>query len=209
VSNACLALYIPIEADLTSNSGFFVDSEIRPVNVCDSHWLNAVGRYRAILFAPLLAAAGDIDLLPPSTQHELLYVSPALVLLFGYAIICLVVRSVLDSFVPEHEDSQTDKHSELALRSSRRLRPHWVRSAFERGRMGKSLTMRPREYLIASGGAALPNGWNLLFGEAIRRNCAPGGAGSQLDSLRNKAQPVIAPSTLTVRHSVDLPQQRT
>ena len=39
--------------------------------------------------------------------------------------------------------------------------------------MGKSLTMRPREYLIASGGAALPNGWNLLFGEAIRRNCAP------------------------------------
>jgi len=64
VSNACLALYVPIEADLTSNSGFFVDSEIRPVNVCDSHWLNAVGRYRAILFAPLLAAAGILTLPP-------------------------------------------------------------------------------------------------------------------------------------------------
>src|SRR5712692_4265192 len=61
VSNACLALYIPIEADLTSDSGFFVDSEIRPVNVCDSHWLNAVGRYRAILFAPLLGSSGHID----------------------------------------------------------------------------------------------------------------------------------------------------
>jgi len=93
VSNACLALYIPIEADLTSNSGFFVDSEIRPVNVCDSHRLNAVGRYRAILFAPLLAAAGILTL-PPSTQHELLYASPALVLLFGYAIICLVATVV-------------------------------------------------------------------------------------------------------------------
>jgi hypothetical protein len=42
---------------------------------------------------------------------------------------------------------------------------------------------------IASGGAALPNGWELLFGEAIRRNCAPRAGGSQLDSYRGSEPP--------------------
>jgi hypothetical protein len=35
------------------------------------------------------------------------------------------------------------------------------------------------EYQIASGGAALPNGWELLSGEAIRADCAPGENESQ------------------------------
>ena len=33
---------------------------------------------------------------------------------------------------------------------------------------------------VASGGVALPNGWKLLFGEAIRAKCAPTRGGSQL-----------------------------
>ena len=36
-----------------------------------------------------------------------------------------------------------------------------------------------REYLIASGGVALPNGWKLLFGEAIRADSPPRAAQSQ------------------------------
>jgi len=56
-------------------------------------------------------------------------------------------------------------------------------------------------YQIASGGVALPNGWKLLFGEAIRRNSAPGVGGSQPESLNlfeapkgAKADMVISPT---------------
>ena len=61
-----------------------------------------------------------------------------------------------------------------------RLFPIKVRSAYEQGRMGKILTMRPGEYLIASGGGHYV--LELLFGEASRADCAPEGGGSQLDS---------------------------
>ena len=36
---------------------------------------------------------------------------------------------------------------------------------------------------VASGGVALPNGWNLLFGEASRTDCDPWETGSQEVSL--------------------------